>query len=159
LCNGYSLMSSTMSLPPGLLDMSNRVQYIETSSGGGGAWLAITSKKLYTNAFIVLSGPPRKVASVMKPVAINFLHSTRRFCLATRNVDLVRICELTCFPFCVSAVHRSMLRYNGFGGKVEDGESPAKAAVRELKVCTVVLDVEFTGRLIWFSSHKGGMRY
>ena len=28
-------------------------------------------------------------------------------------------------------------RYNGFGGKVEDGELPAQAAVRELKVCTL----------------------
>ena len=30
----------------------------------------------------------------------------------------------------------STRRYNGFGGKVEDGELPAQAAVRELKVCT-----------------------
>jgi hypothetical protein len=29
-------------------------------------------------------------------------------------------------------------RYNGFGGKVEHGELPAQAAIRELKVCPVV---------------------
>ena len=50
-------------------------------------------------------------------------------------------------------------RYNGFGGKVEDGELPAQAAVRELKVRTVVLSIEFMGRLTEFSSHKGRMRY
>jgi hypothetical protein len=159
LCSGWSLMSSTMSLPPGLLDVSNPVQYIETSSGGDGAWLAFTSKKLYTNAFIVSPGPPRKVAPVLKPVAIYFLHSTRRFCLATRNADLVRICELTYSPCGASAIHQITPRYNGFGGKVEDGELPAQAAARELKVCTLVLDVEFTGHLTGFSSHKGGMRY
>ena len=52
----------------------------------------------------------------------------------------------------------STRRYNGFGGKVEDGELPAQAAVRELKVCTAVLNVEFTGRLTEFSP-KGRMRY
>jgi hypothetical protein len=38
-----------------------------------------------------------------------------------------------------------MPRYNGFGGKVEDGELPAQAALRELKVCAVVFNVEFNG--------------
>jgi hypothetical protein len=49
--------------PPGLLDESDAdaAQYIETSSGGDHGWLTFTSKKLYTNAFIVLPGPPRKV--------------------------------------------------------------------------------------------------
>ena len=49
--------------PPGLLDVSNPVQYIETSSGGDGDWLAFSSTKLYTNAFIVSPDPPQKVAS------------------------------------------------------------------------------------------------
>jgi hypothetical protein len=136
-------MSSTtrnMFPPPGLLDVS---QYIETSSGGDEAWLTFTSKKLYTNAFIVSPGPPRKVVSVMKSMA-NCLHSTHRFCLATRNVDLVRICEFPC-SCNASASHRSTPRYNGFGGKVEHGELPAQAALRELKVCAVVFDVEFNG--------------
>lgn len=48
----------------------------------------------------------------------------------------------------------STRRFNGFGGKVEDGELPAQAAVRELKVCTVVLSVEFMGRLTEFSSQR-----
>lgn len=34
-----------------------------------------------------------------------------------------------------------MPSYNGFGGKVEHGELPAQAAVRELKVRSVVLNV------------------
>jgi hypothetical protein len=49
--------------PPGLLDVSNPVQYIETSSGGDGDWLAFASTKLYTNAFILSPDPPQKVAS------------------------------------------------------------------------------------------------
>lgn len=59
--------------PPGVLDESNPVQYIETSSGGDGDWLAFNSKKLYTNAFIVSPGPPQKVVSEMKLVARYFL--------------------------------------------------------------------------------------
>ena len=51
---------------PGLLDESDVAQYVETSSGGDYDWLTFTSKKLYTNAFIVLPGPPRKVPLVMK---------------------------------------------------------------------------------------------
>jgi hypothetical protein len=61
--------------PPGLQDVSNAAQYIETSSGGDGDWLAFTSKKLYTNAFIVLPGPSQKVVSDIKPVASCFLPS------------------------------------------------------------------------------------
>jgi hypothetical protein len=53
---------------PGLLDESDVdvAQYVETSSGGDHGWLTFTSKKLYTNAFIVLPGPPRKVSLLMK---------------------------------------------------------------------------------------------
>ena len=50
-----------MSIPPGLLDP--QIQYVETSSGGDQEWLTITSQKLYTNAFIVLPGSPRKVVT------------------------------------------------------------------------------------------------
>ena len=63
----YVINNSDMFPPPGLLDASNPVQYTETSSGGDEAWLAFTLKKLYTNAFIVSPGPPRKVAAVVKP--------------------------------------------------------------------------------------------
>ena len=102
----YVINNFDMFPPPGLLDVSNPVQYTETSSGGDDAWLAFTLKKLYTNAFIVSSGSPRKVATLLiKPVSNRFLLSTHRFCLATRNVDLVRICESKCDPFNVSAVH------------------------------------------------------
>lgn len=127
----YVINNLAMFPPPGL---SNPAQCTETSSGGDDAWLAFTSKKLYTNAFIVSPGPPRKVAALMKPVTNCVSHSTHRFCLATRNVDLVRICELTGSPFNVSVTHRGTPRYNGFGGKVEDGELPAQAALRELRV-------------------------
>lgn len=94
----YVINKSAMLPPPGL---SNPAQYTETSSGGDDAWLAFASKKLYTNAFIVSPGPPRKVGALMKPVTIcvSLSLSTHRFCLATRNVDLVRICELTGSPF------------------------------------------------------------
>jgi hypothetical protein len=68
--------------PPGLLDVS---QYIETSSGGDEAWLAFTSKKLYTNAFIVSPGPPRKVASVMKLVANCFSHPDSQILLGYKK--------------------------------------------------------------------------
>ena len=53
--------------PPGLQDVSNPAQYIETSSGGDGDWLAFPPKKLYTNAFIVSAGPPQKVVSNQTP--------------------------------------------------------------------------------------------
>jgi len=59
-------MSMSPSPAPGLLDESDVAQYIETSSGGDHGWLTFTSKKLYTNAFIVLPGPPRKVSLLMK---------------------------------------------------------------------------------------------
>jgi hypothetical protein len=49
--------------PPGLLDDSDAdaTLYTETSCGGDHDWLTFTSKKLYTNAFIVSPGPPPKV--------------------------------------------------------------------------------------------------
>jgi hypothetical protein len=72
----YVITDADMFPPPGLLDVSNQAQYIETSSGGDGDWLAFTSKKLYTNAFIVSPGPPQKVVSEIKPVASCFLPST-----------------------------------------------------------------------------------
>ena len=103
--SAYVINNFDMFPPPGLLDVSNPVQYTETSSGGDDAWLAFTVKKLYTNAFIVSSGPPRKVAALIKPVSNCFLLSMHRFSLATRNVDLVRICESKCDPFNVSVVH------------------------------------------------------
>jgi hypothetical protein len=59
----YVIIDADMFSPPGLLDVSNPTQYIETSSSGDGDWLAFTSKKLYTNAFIVSPGPPQKVVS------------------------------------------------------------------------------------------------
>ena len=65
----------------------------------------------------------------------------------------MHICESTRCPCSVSDSF-STRRYNGFGGKVEDGELPAQAAVRELKVCAAVLNVEFTGRLTEFFSYK-----
>jgi len=71
----YVIDDADMFPPPGLLDVSNPVQYTETASGGDGDWLSFTSTKLYTNAFIVLPGPPRKVTSEMKPVANCFLHT------------------------------------------------------------------------------------
>jgi hypothetical protein len=69
----YVIIDADMFPPPDLLDVSNSTQYIETSSGGDGDWLTFTSKKLYTNAFIVSPGPPQKVVSEMKPVASCFL--------------------------------------------------------------------------------------
>lgn len=137
----YVINDADMFPPPGLLDVSDPIQYIETSSGGDGDWLAFTSKKLYTNAFIVSPGPPQKVVSKMKPVASCFLPilpPTHRFSLAIRNGDLVHICESTRCK-CRVSDSLSTRRYNGFGGKVEDGELPAQAAVRELKVCAAVL--------------------
>ena len=65
----YVINDADMFPPPGLQDVSNPAQYIETSSGGDSDWLAFTSKKLYTNAFIVSPGPPQKVVSEIKPVA------------------------------------------------------------------------------------------
>lgn len=58
---------------PGLLDEPDVAQYIETSSGGDYDWLTFTSKKLYTNAFIVLPGPPRKVSLVTKKLQHPYL--------------------------------------------------------------------------------------
>jgi hypothetical protein len=101
----YVIADADMFPPPGLQDVSNPAQYIETSSGGDGDWLAFTPKKLYTNAFIVSPGPPQKVVSEIKPVASCFSPSTHRFCSATRNEDLVRICELTCCPCSASVDH------------------------------------------------------
>ncbi|KAH9985601.1 hypothetical protein BJV77DRAFT_1031733 [Russula vinacea] len=102
--------------PPGLLDVS---QYIETSSGGDEAWLTFTSKKLYTNAFIVSPGPPRKILLGYKK---------RGF-----GANL----------------------YNGFGGKVEHGELPAQAALRELKEeCGIEAALNHCGTLLFVS--KGG---
>lgn len=60
-----AVLTMSTSPPPGLLDQ-NGVQYKETSSGGDHDWLTFTSKKLYTNAFVVSPGPPRKVTLVMK---------------------------------------------------------------------------------------------
>jgi hypothetical protein len=62
-----------MSLPPGLLD--SQTQYVETSSGGDQEWLTITSKKLYTNAFIVLPSSPRKVVTYEQLETLTYLHS------------------------------------------------------------------------------------
>lgn len=66
----YVIIDAVMFPPPGLLDVtvdvSNLTQYIETSSGGDGDWLTFTSKKSYTNAFIVSPGPPQKVVSELK---------------------------------------------------------------------------------------------
>ncbi|KAH9990946.1 hypothetical protein BJV74DRAFT_772425 [Russula compacta] len=104
--------------PPGLLDQ-NGVQYKETSSGGDYDWLTFTSKKLYTNAFIVSPGPPRKILLGYKK---------RGF-----------------------GAHL----YNGFGGKVEDGELPVQAAVRELKEeCGIEAPLAHCGTLLFVS--KGG---
>jgi hypothetical protein len=67
---------SLMSLPPGLLDgLDSQIQYVETSSGGDQGWLTITSKKLYTNAFIVLPGSPRKVVTYEQLETFAYLHS------------------------------------------------------------------------------------
>ncbi|KAH9053179.1 hypothetical protein EDB87DRAFT_1653153 [Lactarius vividus] len=45
--------------------------------------------------------------------------------------------------------------YNGFGGKVEAGESPAQAAARELKEeCGIEASLEHCGTLLFFT--KGG---
>jgi hypothetical protein len=51
----------------------------------------------------------------------------------------------------------STRRYNGFGGKVEDGELPAQAALRELKVCTAVLNVVITGHLTPHTKEECGI--
>ncbi|KAH9974060.1 NUDIX hydrolase domain-like protein [Lactifluus volemus] len=101
-----------MSLPPGLLD--SQTQYVETSSGGDQEWLTITSKKLYTNAFIVLPSSPRKILLGYKK---------RGF-----------------------GAHL----YNGFGGKVEAGETPAQAAARELKEeCGIEASLNHCGTLLF----------
>ncbi|KAI9511618.1 hypothetical protein F5148DRAFT_1169213 [Russula earlei] len=106
-----------MSPPPGVFDDSNVVQYIETSSGGDHVWLPFTSKKLYTNAFIVSPGPPRKILLGYKK---------RGF-----------------------GAHL----YNGFGGKVEDGESPGQAALRELKEeCGVEARLNHCGTLLFVTT-------
>ncbi|KAF8489733.1 hypothetical protein F5888DRAFT_1796133 [Russula emetica] len=100
-----------MFLPPGLLDVSNPTQYIETSSGGDGDWLTFTSKKLYTNAFIILLG-----------------YKKRGF-----------------------GAHL----YNGFGGKVEDGELPAQAALRELKEeCGIEAPLNHCGTLLFIELYR-----
>jgi len=101
-----------------LLDESNVVnEYIETSSGGDHSWLDFTSKKLYTNAFIVSPGPPQKILLGYKK---------RGF-----------------------GAHL----YNGFGGKVEHGESPAQAALRELKEeCGVEAPLDHCGTLLFVTT-------
>jgi hypothetical protein len=67
---GLCHLNISMSLPPGLLDDSDsQCQYVETSSGGDHEWLDFTSIKLYTNAFIVLPGPPRKVVTLNQIMA------------------------------------------------------------------------------------------
>lgn len=49
---------------------------------------------------------------------------------------------------------RTTRRYNGFGGKVEPGESVEAAALRELKVVTVQSPVRFAVTHL----HSGGGR-
>jgi len=70
-------------------------------------------------------------------ITTSLLRLIRRFCLDIRNADSVHICKSMCCDGL--AIHGTVSRYNGFGGKVEHGESPAQAALRELKVCSVVL--------------------
>ena len=135
------MSSPSTSPPPGLLDESDATQYIETSSGGDHGWLTYASKKLYTNAFIVSPGPPQKVA----PVVITVATTTAYW---ARPVDSAWIQETWIWRAFVSRPYPNIMhwlfikpnttRYNGFGGKVEHGELPAQAAVRELKVRPVV---------------------
>ncbi|KAI0053122.1 hypothetical protein FA95DRAFT_1552608 [Auriscalpium vulgare] len=108
-------MAATSNLPPGL-----EGNYLETSTGGDAAWLPISVKKWYTNAFIV-----HEAVDPTTPGKILLGYKKRGF-----------------------GAHL----YNGFGGKVEPGETPAQAAARELKEeCGVEAPLQHCGSLLFVS--------
>lgn len=120
----FTNMSGT-SLPPGL-----EGDLLEATAGGSGEWAAFEKKKWYTNAFVfdpsgskVRPAVPRCNALLRDFTAVTWAEEARlwRWSVSFTLLSLHTLANQTC-------------SYNGFGGKVDPGETPAEAAKRELQV-------------------------
>ncbi|KAH7926243.1 hypothetical protein BV22DRAFT_1128322 [Leucogyrophana mollusca] len=95
-------------LPPGV--EGNLREYVQ---GGSAEWMQIKHRRFYTNAFIIQDG---KILLGYKKRGFG-MHKFVDFSIPTHSALIPEVPD----------------RYNGFGGKVEPGETPFQAALRELK--------------------------
>jgi hypothetical protein len=117
-------------LPPGLA-FSTTVEH--ACSGGSGEWREILSTKLYTNAFVFDGNKVLAIYRVNLRLEYHrYLTHSCRFFSATRNADLGKACAWWHVFIC--EIELTKARWNGFGGKVEQGETSLQAATRELLV-------------------------
>ena len=117
--------------PPGFEE-----SLVNVESGGSGDWAAFESRKWYTNA-LVTDPSGTKVSTLHHKSGMEALIDGPRFFSDSRREEWVLACESSCH-FCkgmFASDQERHGRYNGFGGKIEPGETPAEAARRELKVC------------------------
>jgi 8-oxo-dGTP diphosphatase/2-hydroxy-dATP diphosphatase len=122
----------TSILPPGL--EGNLVEYVQ---GGVGDWLPFDQKRFYTNAFIIQddkvctsitpSNYPRSNTPLNASGPSRFEETWIWHQQVSKLPDIRHNDRVILDPAITN-------RYNGFGGKVEPGETLTEAAIRELKV-------------------------
>ncbi|RXW16832.1 hypothetical protein EST38_g9018 [Candolleomyces aberdarensis] len=116
-------------LPPGIT--GNVKRFLSGSQKDALQWRQIKTLKHYTNAFVVQDG---KVRSLVVPF------------LSTAHIKEVQIL------LGMKKRGWGIGKYNGFGGKVDQGETPLEAAMRELEEeAGIQAPLEYAGTLIFLT--------